>query len=85
MKFLWSTLVGMLLSFLASMCIVYAGFAPKPVYVKAGIGALGLCFAVAFIHYSLPEKRFTAALVNVLHACTAALAVTALVSWLLAS
>lgn len=83
MKTLWSFAVSMLLMSLASGFLVFAAASPKPLFVKAGVAALGLCFLVAFIHVARPHDRIAAKLASVLNMAAAGLFATALVLWLL--
>lgn len=79
MKILWSTIVSMLLASLASMFLSYAAFSPKPLFVKAGTAAVGLCFLVAFLNYAWPEKRIASKLATVFNYCAGALFLAALI------
>ncbi|MEN3276938.1 MAG: hypothetical protein V7631_2728 [Massilia sp.] len=78
-KILWSTVVSMLLAFLASLFLSYAAFSPKPLFVKAGTAAVGLCFLVAFVNYAWPEKRIASKLATVFNYCAGALFLAALI------
>ena len=83
MKTLWSFTVSLLLSALASGFIVFAVNSPKALFVNLAVGGVGLCFLVAFIHFTRPQDRIAGKLAGVLNVAAGGLLLAALVLWLL--
>ncbi|MGJ9418865.1 hypothetical protein ACHAC9_14015 [Massilia sp. CMS3.1] len=71
MKTIWSTFVSFLLLLLVLMIFGFAFVTTKPLPMKLGSVAMGLCFLVTFISATWPDRRIANKLVKVLNFCAA--------------
>jgi hypothetical protein len=79
MKTIWSTFVSCLLLLLV---LIFCGFGfvtAKPLPMKLGTFAMGLCFLVTFISATWPQRPIADKLVKALNVCAGGLFVAAMV------
>ncbi|MFC3460620.1 hypothetical protein [Massilia haematophila] len=73
MKRIWSAVVACLLLLLVLLFLGFGGYASRPLPLKLGAAALGLCFLVTFFNVVLPDGRIANNVVKVLNFCAGAL------------